>query len=831
MKKLLMFYCCLSIGLSTLNATTIYVDKDATAGANNGGSWTNAYTDLQTAINSAAASDQIWVADGIYLPTVEFDADGVGGSNVRERTFYISTDGIEIYGGFNGTETNLTDRDVAANPTILSGDFNNDDATTGTPGTSTFAMTNNTENAYHVVFIDGNTAAGNISTATTIDGFQITGGHADGTLPNNTGAGICNRAANPSRECSPTIKNCNFSRHVAQFGSSIYNDGYHSTSNPVISNCNFSQNIAQNEGAGLFNNGDGGESNVIVINCNFSENIAPYGAAILNHGPVSGESNVTVINTTFLKNFATNEGGAIYNNGNTNGESSATLTNCSFFQNDAVNLGKTIYNRAAGGSTSNSSIKNCIFWGATSGGDAIYNDNATATLSYSIYDDGTTDGTITLPTGMANGGNNLEVDPLFTDAANGDLTLLVGSPAIDAGDNAANATPTDLAGNTRTQGCTIDRGAYETMSTLTLSRLYVDIDATAGANDGTTWADAFTDLQNAIDAASFCGVNEIWVADGTYHPTTEFDADGTGGSDVRERTFYINKDGIEIYGGFNGTEANLADRDVTANPTILSGDFNNNDATTGTPGTSSFAMTNNTENAYHVVFIDGTTASGNITTATTLDGFQITGGHAYSFGGNNFNLRGGGVFNHGSGTGKSCSPTIQNCSFSQNTAARGGGISNEGYTGESNPTITNCSFSQNTANDGGGIYNRGDSGQSNPSLTNCSFSQNTATYGGGIYNYGNSGISNPTITNCSFSQNTASSFGGGIYNYGNSGISNPTIIGCSFSQNTASYQGGGIYNNGSSGQSNPTITNCSFSQNTASSGGGIFNDGYNSGES
>ena len=94
--------------------------------------------------------------------------------------------------------------------------------------------------------------------------------------------------------------------------------------------------------------------------------------------------------------------------------------------------------------------------------------------------------------------------------------------------------------------------------------IYVDADAT-GAGDGSAWADAFTDLQPALEAA--LSGDQIWVAAGTYTPSLESDPD-----DPRSASFQM-KNGVAIYGGFAGGETELEQRDWVNNPTILSGDI------------------------------------------------------------------------------------------------------------------------------------------------------------------------------------------------------------------------------------------------------------------
>lgn len=112
----------------TLSAqTTIwYVDIDAT-GTDAGTSWGNAFTDLQSALDAADAADQIWVAEGVYRPEV-YQAFETPAGDSAKGYFYtaIAAAGSNakdyaILGGFDGTETNASQRDPDAHPTVLRG--------------------------------------------------------------------------------------------------------------------------------------------------------------------------------------------------------------------------------------------------------------------------------------------------------------------------------------------------------------------------------------------------------------------------------------------------------------------------------------------------------------------------------------------------------------------------------------------------------------------------------------------------------------------------------------------------------------------------------------
>lgn len=94
---------------------------------------------------------------------------------------------------------------------------------------------------------------------------------------------------------------------------------------------------------------------------------------------------------------------------------------------------------------------------------------------------------------------------------------------------------------------------------------YVDSSMADNNGNGTSWAAAKKDVQNAINAAS--SGDQIWVKAGTYKPTEI--PDGNYGT-IRDYSIHL-KDSVKLYGGFTGNETNLAQRNWLTNVTILSG--------------------------------------------------------------------------------------------------------------------------------------------------------------------------------------------------------------------------------------------------------------------
>jgi len=366
--------------------------------------------------------------------------------------------------------------------------------------------------------------------------------------------------------------------------------------------------------------------------------------------------------------------------------------------------------------------------------------------------------------------------------------------------------------------------------------IYVDADAT-GANDGSSWADAYNYLQNALaDASSSLKPVEIRVAQGIYRPDENaVEPNGTGN---REATFQL-INGVNLkgsYAGFGQPDPNA--RDIETYETILSGDLKGDDVDVNDPCDLGKEPTR-AENSYNVVKNLGSNEM------AVLDGFTITAGNANAgrgggmynnwgsptvtnctFSGNSASWSGGGMYNKGG------SPKVINCTFSGNSArCWGGGM----YNKASSPTVTNCMFNENWAHfSGGGMENNE---ESNPALTNCTFRGNSSHWGGGMRN----DDSSPTLTNCVFSGNSAASWGGGMDNrrssptltnctfsgnsaYDGGGMlnfeSSATVINCIFEDNESDYKGGGMANHGG----NPTVANCTFIGNSATRrGGGMYN--------
>ncbi|TYP99081.1 putative secreted protein (Por secretion system target) [Tenacibaculum adriaticum] len=237
---------------------------------------------------------------------------------------------------------------------------------------------------------------------------------------------------------------------------------------------------------------------------------------------------------------------------------------------------------------------------------------------------------------------------------------------------------------------------------------YVNSSVPSGG-DGTSWANAYNSLQDALANASTCFNNEIWVADGTYKP-----------HETNQSISFSIPANTKIYGGFSGTETDLTQRNFSLNSTILSGDLNNSNSS-------------NDGDSYTIVKIHNNNV--------VLDGFILEYSYANGTSGT-FEAEGAGIYTSGT------SITINNTIFRNNTVVddstnSGGAVYNTGSI-----DFYNCLFYNNTTSGkGGAIYT--ENGIVN--IVNCTIANNTAADGGGI----TTSNDDVTIVNTVFYSNTA----------------------------------------------------------------------------
>lgn len=351
---------------------------------------------------------------------------------------------------------------------------------------------------------------------------------------------------------------------------------------------------------------------------------------------------------------------------------------------------------------------------------------------------------------------------------------------------------------------------------------YVDANVSGGLNNGSSWANAYTTLTNAIKASVSNSADEIWVAQGTYYPTSAI-----GNADAR----FTPRAGTFLYGGFTNGMATRAERNWDAYPTILSGDIDQDGLL-------------DTDNSYTVLYTYGVSN-------WWVDGFTITmGARGQGTSG------GAGVYAGNANTVAGMAGTLANCRIVSNaclTTLSGAGMNIGGgdYTNPAIITITNCTFSQNRAL---GSSSSGGAGlalfSGNTTVIDCKFFDNR-TWGGGsalsmsrspavliqncvfaanVSTGSSAAISIPTalssmpiknvvITNCIFSDNRALTYSSAV-TVGSDYISNVTVVGCTFSGNdlSSSSLGGGAVRLQMTGGNPVPVRNCLFAGNYAAAG-------------
>jgi parallel beta helix pectate lyase-like protein len=561
---------------NTTAQTIIYVDDDAPEGGD-GRSWFAAFHDLQDALDAVRLTPRsvlIKVAEGVYLPD--------RGTGDRNASFELSSRdsgtssgfSLSIKGGFAGLGHQDPEIwDPGEYVSILSGDLLGND----TPDD----LQSLDDNSYHIAkVIDPERIFLGVT------GVTFRGGNADSTEQADSPF----RGKGGAMVIEPDI-----------LGSFTY------LVRVVIDNCR-----ADTWGGGIYSR----SQNVRIIDTVFEDNHAEFGGSIsinasadiwientqflgssARRGGALGiydDAVATVVESKFLENNAQTSGGAIDvagivtldgcllagNSADFGGAISNPFGQCSItattiatnFAQDASAIGI--------GSGGTVSVIGSVLWSGPNGSSEIFMAEDTVveireSLVRNGLDgvDGNTDG--------LEWNNVISEDPLFVDefgpdndpmtTADNDYQLATGSPCIDQVRTLGPSYTWGL-GLIRpwSANCScltvVDMGAYEYLGTdcpPATSRLYVDL-AAPPDGDGLSWSSAMRTIE---DALAVPGVEEIWVAQGTYF-TPEHD----GGLEMS--CWWT---GLRILGGFNGTETDENQRDPSLNLTIVSGDRLGND--------------------------------------------------------------------------------------------------------------------------------------------------------------------------------------------------------------------------------------------------------------
>ena len=411
------------------DAGILRVDASVTTGANDGSTWANAFqgpSGLSNALAAAVAGDEIWVADGTYLPTL---------TGVRTISFDLES-GVALYGGFAGGETSLSQRNPTLHAAVLSGDLAGDDSG------GNFA-----DNSYHVVKADS------VGSGALFDGFRVRGGNADGaSVPSfdDSGGGLWMVDSNvPVLRCVFEDNRC------AGWGGAVFVAKL--TGGPVtrLEDCRFAGNQAGSGGGAVQLSASGDTAS--FDRCVFTGNSAPEGSAV--HLYLAFD--VFFRDSLFHGNTATGTGGAAIR---AITESYPWLIGCTVAGNTSLATGP-----AGLRATAEAFIWNSILYFNTGPGGAQGTSNQVFA--------GTPLAEYTCVQGGLVGTAMLAVDPSFVDLAGGNLRLAAGSPCVDRANN-ARASALDVERTPRLEDVTsaadggsgtppiVDMGAYESLGGL-----------------------------------------------------------------------------------------------------------------------------------------------------------------------------------------------------------------------------------------------------------------------------------------------------------------------------------------------------------------------------
>eukprot|EP00484_Ammonia_sp_Unknown_P013894 CAMPEP_0197072120 /NCGR_PEP_ID=MMETSP1384-20130603/209934_1 /TAXON_ID=29189 /ORGANISM="Ammonia sp." /LENGTH=1656 /DNA_ID=CAMNT_0042510935 /DNA_START=66 /DNA_END=5037 /DNA_ORIENTATION=- len=708
-------------------ATIYYVNPDGFS-SGIGTSWSDAFLSLDEALTAATSSgDEVWLkGSNTYIP-----------DTTSRSECFEAWRGIVIYGGFAGNETSPSQRSnyTVTTASILSGDI-------GVVGDLL-------DNCYHVL---------TYSTQLTLDGVIIEHGYAD---------------------FDDAVEYETHTNTLHKYGGALMMSLALSQSDLVLNNVIFRNNTAINGGALWFK--PSASTKAVITNCRFEHNRAMaseyeggYGGAIYEYLL----ADVSISNTQFVNNYAEIKGGAVY----IDYGAIFSCDECVFLYNVADGYGGALFAEDRNSQTSGTYpvITNSRFernYAAIHGGAVCLFNTVTITVTNVEF--------ATNVCGQYGGAMAfIDADEVNTNCTfRGNLALgnsftnnFYREQAASWGDLDSSLS-FDVSAELRklqTMYTSIypDTDVWPYDADDNVVRICYVMPAINGTSDGTSWATAYVDLQDCIDSlATSLGGGEIWVAAGTYVPSSvPLWKVNIGDTQPKYRSFSLEKN-IRLFGGFSGTETSRYERDFAANPTYLSC------AQPRSVYCYQILMAADNTIVDGFVFTDagfGVSARRRLKNSISVEEVLSS----------TSSLPGAGIFSN------STNIHVANSIFLQLfTNTKGAGVYCIGLDGNGDiksPSFVNVAFLGNRANIRGGAISA--DANCNFECTHCTFDSNScAKKGGAIYLDFDS---DPVFYYTSFSNNVAIEAGGAIATDGQSKV---TMYDPTFDGNSAKWEGGALY--------------------------------------
>lgn len=684
-------------------STRIRYVKPVATGTGDGSSWENASGNLQNMIDELAKNNpqnlpgEVWVAAGTYVPQVQVI------SGTTYSASFLMRDGISVYGGFAGDESSKQEREVGkmpwnfVNKTILEGSYYEHSKTSWNESNHKWTLTSDSR---HVVFFSPLPSEGKsgFDKSTILNGVTIRGGYAQG------GEGVADfmtdRGAGVYMGINATLEKC-----IVTENSSTGNGGAVYMYGGRVMNSLIYNNNADGDGGAVYVDNAGIVLASMLTNNSANNGSGAYLAHTGNWTDGKPHPEYLILSTSIVSNNTSRLNGAVYcakggvlmQNTITNNDCPTATDNTSANASQSGGLyvdsyglvinsvlwNNTIQKRNIPMYANNPTPSNVRFlYTALSGiNNAVWNNVLQQEVISLAESNNIAEEGVLSPDFVAEGlpestgvTGLLEDVNYFWQPVTGANLRAHGMTLGTFPDDVLVAPEIDIAGTRFAQKPAV--GAYSVEATNInpedtgdALKVYVDVECAVATHDGSSWANGYRSLNEAI--AYLSGLDketvgskrlEVHVMEGDIWPRYAFT-----NLDPQTATIDIPASAsgatLYIYGGYHRSDDKIS---VERNPLTYRSVINGN-----------HEGKNIEDGLYHCI----TVAKG---AAVCLDGFHIINGYAAGEASRQY---GAGLLVH-----DGANVTVNNCIFENNTAQEGSAIDAR----NASLTMNNCVVNNNT---------------------------------------------------------------------------------------------------------------------------------------